>query len=140
MTRKKLWMAFVLIVVLAGAGFYFRNSLAALIGRQTTARAQTTDQAESTVTVRPATDSAQVSAAGNIALASQQAVVLQAEGIITQVPVKAGDEVAQGDLLVALDTTDLERAVRQAELDLAAKQADLDNLVQPAAPADVASA
>ncbi|MCL4300862.1 MAG: efflux RND transporter periplasmic adaptor subunit [Anaerolineae bacterium] len=140
MTRKKVWLALVLIIVLAGAGFYFRNSLAALIGRQSTARAQTPDQTESTVTVRPATDSAQVSAAGNIALASQQAVVLQAEGIITQVPVKAGDEVASGDLLVAMDTTDLERAVQQAELDLAVKQADLDTLLQPAAPADIASA
>jgi HlyD family secretion protein len=139
MTRNKAWLVFVLIILLAGAGFYFRSSLAGLIGRQSTAQART-DQAESTVTIRPAADSAQVSAAGNIALTSQQAVVLQAEGIITQVPVKAGDEVAAGDLLVALDTTNLERAVQQAELDLAVKQADLDLLLQPATPADIASA
>ncbi len=67
-------------------------------------------------------------------------VVLQTEGIITQVLVKPGDQVAKGDLLVALDTTSLERAVRQAELDLAAKQAELDKLVQPAAPDEVAAA
>lgn len=140
MKSKKIWLIIALLIALAGVGFYYRNLLLGLINRQSTAQAQTTNQAESTVTIRPATDSAQVSAAGNIALASQQVVVLQADGIITQVPVKAGDEVAAGDLLVALDTVDLEQAVLQAELDLAASQAALDQLIQPASAADVAAA
>ncbi|MBI1880645.1 MAG: efflux RND transporter periplasmic adaptor subunit [Chloroflexi bacterium] len=140
MKSKKMWILLAVVIALVGAGFFFRDSLAALTGQRTAARSQAADQAESTVTIRPATDSAQVSAAGNIALTSQQAVVLQADGIITQVPVKPGDEVAAGDLLVALDTIDLERAVQQAELDLAAKQAELDKLVEPAAPAEVVAA
>lgn len=141
MNSKKVWISLLIILVLAGVGFYYRYPILRLMGQQRTAQAQAqTDQADSTVAIRPATDSAQVSAAGNIALASQQAVVLQEEGIITQVPVKAGDKVAAGDLLATLETSDLERAVKQAELDLAAKQTDLDKLVQPAAPADMASA
>lgn len=140
MKSKRIWLIIVLLIALAGVGYYYRNLLPGLLGRQSTAQAQSTEQAQGTVAIRPATDSAQVSAAGNIALASQQVVVLQVAGIVTQVPVKAGDEVSKGDLLVALDTTNLERAVQQAELDLAAKQAELDKLVQPASTADVSAA
>jgi HlyD family secretion protein len=140
MKSKKVWISLIIILALAGAVFFYRNALLGLLGRQTSAQARTTTEAESTVAIRPAADSAQVSAAGNIALASQQVVVLQVDGIITQVPVKAGDEVAAGSLLLALDTTNLERAVQQAELNLAAKQAELDQLIEPAAPAEVTAA
>ncbi len=67
-------------------------------------------------------------------------MVLQVDGVVTQVAVEVGDQVAAGDLLVALDTTDLERALRQAELSLANSQAQLDKLLEPAEPAEVASA
>src|SRR6185503_7669631 len=111
MNSKKVWISLIIILALAGAGFFFRDSLASLMGRQASAQATTREQTESTVTIRPAAEVNNVSAAGNIALAGQQAIALQVEGIVTQVAVKAGDEVAAGDLLLALDTADLERAV-----------------------------
>jgi HlyD family secretion protein len=48
--------------------------------------------------------------------------------------------VAVDDLLVALDTTDLERAVAQADLKLADAQAQLDTLLEAADAAEIASA
>lgn len=140
MKSKKVWIVFVLIVALAGAGFFFRDSLALLMGRQASAQATTREQTESTVTVRPAAEVNNVSAAGNIALAGQQAVALQVEGIVTEVAVRAGDEVAAGDLLLALDTADLERAVHRAELTVDTSQAALDKLLEPSTKADIAAA
>jgi HlyD family secretion protein len=138
MKNKKIWIIVTVLIVWLGLGFFFRGSLLALTGRQAATR--TANQASSTVTIRPASELNQVNAAGSIALVSQQAVVLQVSGIITQVAVKVGDTVHPGDLLVSLDTTDLARAVQQARLTVASSQAALDKLVQPAKAEDVASA
>jgi RND family efflux transporter MFP subunit len=147
MKSKKVWIALIVFIALVGVGFYFRNDLLSRIGRQTDSANSAQqpggrfDPASLTTTsIRPATESAQVSASGNIALSSQRPVVLEVDGIITLVPVDVGDEVAIEDLLVALDTSDLERAVAQAELSLASSQAQLDQLLEPADPAEVASA
>jgi HlyD family secretion protein len=148
MNSKKVRILFVLIIIaLLGAGYYLRADIAGLLGQGSgaTASAQgpggTVDLANITTTaIRPASEADQVSAAGNIQLSSQRPVVLQADGIVTQVAVEVGDEVAADDLLVALDTADLERAVKQAELNLASAQAQLDELLEPADPAEIASA
>ncbi|MGC8879221.1 MAG: HlyD family secretion protein [Anaerolineae bacterium] len=93
-----------------------------------------------TTPIRRATDTNSVSAAGNIELAAEYPVVLQVGGIVSQVAVQVGDVVAAGDLLIALDTTDLERAVTRAELNLSSAQAQLDKLREPADPAEIAAA
>jgi len=93
-----------------------------------------------TTIIRPATDTAQVSAAGNIEVASQYSAMLRVAGIVTKVMVEVGDTVKAGDLLVAMDTADLERAVQIAQLNLASSQTSLDKLREPADPADIASA
>jgi HlyD family secretion protein len=145
--NKKVWMALILIIALAGAGYFFRADILSLIsgGTGSPTRAQGLgsrfDPANLTTTaIQPASEAAQVSAAGNIELSSQRPVVLQVDGIVNQVAVGVGDVVAANDLLVVLDTTDLERAVKQAELNLASAQAQLDNLQEPPDPAEVASA
>jgi HlyD family secretion protein len=147
MKNKRVWMVLILIVALAGAGYFFRTNILSLIGGQTAsaARAQRAGQAFDpanlpTTAIRPASEAAQVSAAGNIELSSQRPVVLQVEGNVDQVAVQVGDVVDAGDLLVALDTTDLERAEKQAELNLASAQIQLDSLKEPADAAEVASA
>jgi len=96
--------------------------------------------AMTTTPIRAATDTNSVSAAGNVELAAEYPVVLQVGGIVSQVAVQVGDKVTAGDLLVALDTTDLERAVTRAELNLASAQAQLDKLREPADPAEIAAA
>jgi HlyD family secretion protein len=139
MKSKNIWI--LLIIALVVVGFFFRGSLTALLESQVDAQTNATEQqGEGTVTIRPATDTTQVSAAGNITLAEQQAVVFQVSGIVTEIAVDVGDEVAAGDLLVALDATDLERAVQRAELDVETSQAELDQFLEPANPAEIASA
>lgn len=140
MKSKTLWISLIVILVLGAGAYLFRSRLPGFTSQQAAAQTNTTKQTESTITIRPATDIAQVSAAGNIALSSQQSAVLQVEGIVKEVAVDVGDEVAQGDLLVALDTADLERAVRRAELALKTSQAQLDKLLEPANSADLAAA
>jgi len=140
MKSKLIWISLAILLLAAG-GFIFRSNILALAGGQTeTEEEAAASQTETAVAIRPATDVAQVSAAGNIELADSRSVVFQVEGIITEIAVDVGDEVAAGDLLVALDTLDLARAVEQAELTVAVQQAQLDTLHDPADPAEVAAA
>jgi HlyD family secretion protein len=150
MRNKKVWIGLVVLIVLLGAGFYFRTNIISLVTGQNANRLRGQGQAQgqsggffdpaNLTTIQPGNRVGQVSAAGNIALISQRSVVLQAGGIVTQVPVKVGDVVAAGDLLVALDTTDLQRAVDQAKLTLDNAQLALDKLKEPPDPAEIAAA
>jgi HlyD family secretion protein len=144
--RKRTWIFAIVVIALAAAGYYYFYILR---GQQPVALPQIAGGASSgganptavvTTTIRPASELGQVSAAGNVDLSNVQQVVLQVQGTIVTVPVKVGDVVKPGDVLLTLDTTDLERAVRQAEASLAASQAALDKLTQPPLPADLAAA
>jgi multidrug efflux pump subunit AcrA (membrane-fusion protein) len=134
------WITLVAIIMLAVAGYFLRTNIANLINGQTSSTALAQGTELTTTTIRLASEADQVSAAGNIELSSQRPVVLQASGIVSQVAVEVSDEVAANDLLVALDTTDLERAVKQAELNLADARAQLDELLEPADQAEIVSA
>ncbi len=145
MKNKKVWIALVAIIALIGAGYYFQADILSLINGLTGATSAQTPEgfdpnSAMTTTVRPASEATGVSAAGNIELSSQRPVVLQVGGIVTQVAVEVGDEVDVGDLLLALDTTDLERAVAQAELSLAEAQTQVDEMLEPADASEIASA
>jgi HlyD family secretion protein len=147
MKSKKIWIGLVVIIALVGVGYYLRDDIWSLINRRTGAAASAQEPGSGfdpanlpTTAIRPAGDAAGVSAAGNIELSSQRPVVLEVDGIVTQVAVEVGDLVAADDLLVALDTTDLERAVAGAQLSLANAQAQLDQLLEPADSAEIASA
>jgi len=147
MKNKKVWIGLIVLIALVGAGYYFRANILGLLNGQTDTTTRTQepgggfDLADITTTaIRPASEGAGVSAAGNIELSSQRPVVLQVAGIVSQVAVEVGDLVTADDLLVALETTDLERAVKQAELNLASAQAQLDELLESADPAEIASA
>lgn len=94
-----------------------------------------------TTQIRAAADvTGQVSAAGNIQLASQQFVVLETNGIVQEMAVRVGDDVAAGDLLAALNPADAEKAVERALLSLASAQLSLEKLYDETDPADIASA
>jgi HlyD family secretion protein len=146
MKHRKVWMGPIALIALLGTGLFFRGDILSLANGLTgiAASAQTPEGFDpenlTTTAIRPASETAGVSAAGNIELSSQRPVVLEVEGIVTQVGVVVGDEVAVGDLLVALDTTELERAVAQAELSLANAQSQLDQLLEKVDPAGIASA
>ena len=128
------------ILVVLGVGallFIYRGGpFGTLIGQQAASAATSVE----TVAVRPANDVVRISAAGNISAPTQQPVVLQVDGIVTEVAVEPGDKVAAGDVLAVLDTSDLKRAVQQAALDLAARQAELEQLTAPPDEQEVAAA
>jgi HlyD family secretion protein len=81
-----------------------------------------------------------LTAAGTIELISKRQVVLQVDGTVSQVAVREGETVSAGALLIALDATDLQRAVSRAELDVATARADLKKLTDGSSPAEVAAA
>ena len=93
-----------------------------------------------TTLIRTAADvTSQVSAAGNIQLSAQQFVVLKTNGVVQEMAVRVGDDVAAGDLLAALDPVDAEKAVERALLNLASAQLSLEKLYDETDPADIAS-
>jgi HlyD family secretion protein len=61
-------------------------------------------------------------------------------GAVHQVAVQVGDTVAAGDLLLALDTVELERAVRRAEIEFESARLELAKLGQAAAAGNLAVA
>ncbi len=138
MKSKRLWIIVIVTAVLLGAGYLYRSTLIGLVNPQATQ--STAQAAANTVSLRPATDLTVVSAAGNIALASEEAAMFEVEGVIDEVMVEVGDEVKTGDLLATLKTTDLERAVERAELALDVKKNALDKLLEPASAAEIAAA
>lgn len=140
MKNKKVWIILAAVVVLAGAGFIFRDSLLGLVNQQATEQARAAALEANTVTVRPATDLTVVSAAGNIALAEEEAAMFEVAGVIDEIFVEVGDEVTSGDLLATLKTTDLERAVERADLALQVKKNSLDKLMEPATAEEIAAA
>ena len=81
-----------------------------------------------------------VSAAGNLALVEEYYVALEVDGVVEKIAVDIGDTVAAGDLLLQLDTTDLERALAQAELAAEKAQLALDELRTPATVTEIAQA
>jgi HlyD family secretion protein len=136
MKRGLIWFSGLIIIVLIGVGLFLSGDVA--LGPATSSAQQPTPVP--TATIRPATQVAQVSAAGNVDLAVQQPVVFQVSGTVDSVPVQVGDNVKPGDTLVSLDTTVLQQAVQQAQLTVGQDQAQLDDLVAPPLQADVQAA
>jgi multidrug resistance efflux pump len=81
-----------------------------------------------------------VSVTGEVVPAVWTTVSARIGGPVIELPVEPGDEVAAGDLLVRLDCTDAELAVRQAELAVEAAQAQLALVEASPLPEQVAVA
>jgi multidrug efflux pump subunit AcrA (membrane-fusion protein) len=81
-----------------------------------------------------------VSASGNLALKEVRSAVMETGGIVAEVNVEVGDAVTAGQVLLTLDTTDLERAADQAELNVEAARLALDDVQTPATASELAEA
>lgn len=81
-----------------------------------------------------------VSVSGEVTPETWAMLSVQTGGTVSEVLVEPGDEVAAGDLLVRLDTTDAALAVQEAEANLASAQAELARLQALPRPQDVAAA
>lgn len=149
--RGSRWFSLLLIVgVLAGGGYYVWNytTLPAQIpwpeAQTLAAGATATETAPTdlaTVTIQQADlVVSQVSASGSIQLIDERPVVLASGGMVEQVAVAVGDTVRQGDVILTLDTTALERAAKLAELDVAAAQNQLAAITEAASAGELAVA
>ena len=129
MIRKySLHFVIALLIVAAGGAGYLRFF--------STANEEQADSAPSLATgaeatrIRPAdTTLGQTKAAGNIRLTEINRAVVQVDGFVADVLVEVGDAVSSGDLLVALEQDDLERALEQARIVLASAELKLRELL-----------
>lgn len=138
-SNRKWWIigGVVIAAVVVAAVLYFRQQA------QATAEPQTGD----VVTAFVGDLSSSATASGQVLSQREAQLSLQTAGIVETVNVRVGDEVAAGDVLIALDTTDLALNIANAEQLVRIRQASLDGLLEgargteiTAAQADVASA
>lgn len=129
---KWIWIAAAIVIIGGMAAVFFtRSSDTAASAEEEigeTAVAFLGDLAES------ATASGQVQAQQNAGLS------LATSGIVEQVNVAVGEAVTQGDILIQLDRTALERAVLSAEQDVAIAKANVSNLLADPNSAELAAA
>ncbi len=117
MKRNVLIIAIVVVVVLVIAGIFG--------WQQMTASAATATKIQTT-TVQRGTLVATVNAAGNVSAPNEATMAFQTTGKVAQVPVQIGDKVKKDQLLLQLDTADLQLALQTAQTSLASEQANFD--------------
>lgn len=117
MKRKLLIGGVVVALALSAIGAYVWQSQAA--ARTTTASVQTT-------MVRRGSLAATVSAAGNVSAVNQIAVAFQTSGVVAQINTTVGALVKKDQVLMELDSTDLNLALRSAQTNLASAQANYE--------------
>jgi HlyD family secretion protein len=115
--RNLLIIGLVIIVVLIVAGFFSFQQMKA--SAAATASIQT-------ATVQRGNLVASVNAAGNVTAPNAAALGYQTTGTVAHVPVKIGDAVKKDQLLMQLDTTDMQLALETAQTNLASAQANFD--------------
>jgi HlyD family secretion protein len=93
-----------------------------------------------TATITKGTLTATVNATGSIQPESNLKLSFNLPGTVTQVSVKAGDVVKQGDVLGKLDTADLELSLAQARAELAVAAAGYSRTIEGPRQADIDAA
>lgn len=111
----------VIVVVLVGAGWWYRS-------KNSTA---TTPQ-YITAAVTRGTLTTSVSGSGQVSASSQIDLKPEVSGRVISVAVHPGDQVKQGQLLAQLNAGDAYKSVRDAQLSLESAQLSLKKVVQPA--------
>ena len=129
MRRYALWA--LALVVIAGAAvggfFWFRRQ----ISDASSVEVLRTDRV-----VRDALDIT-VSASSQIASKATTAVMLNTTGTVSRIWVSLNDAVSTGQRLVTMETTDLERALKQAEIALEQAELALSTVTEPTDPEDI---
>ncbi|MBI5301316.1 MAG: efflux RND transporter periplasmic adaptor subunit [Chloroflexi bacterium] len=118
MKREMTMVLIVVLVIVAVSGF--------LGWQKVSANAAAASVRLQTATVERGTIAATVSAAGNVAAPEDAVMAFQTSGRVAKVNVQIGDRVKKGQLLMELDTTDLDLALKTAKVNLASSQASLD--------------
>jgi len=110
------------VIILAGGGYYWyqRTHQAPVVTRYVLGAA-----AKGTVIVN-------VSGTGQVEVSDQVDVKPKVSGDLLAVNVKVGQEIKAGDIIARLDSTEAQKAVRDAKTNLETAQLSLDKLKQPA--------
>jgi RND family efflux transporter MFP subunit len=116
--QNVLIIVIVVVIVLVAAGF--------LGLRQMNASAASTTRIPTT-TVQRGTLVATVDAAGNVSAPQQASMAFQTTGRVVKVNYQIGDKVKTGDIVMELDTSDLQMALKTAQASLASAQANYDS-------------
>ncbi len=117
MKRNVIIIAIVVVIVLGIAGFFG--------WQQMTARAATTARVQ-TQPVQRGSIVATVAAAGNLSAVRSASLAFEQSGRVTKVNVQVGDTVKAGQVLMELDTSDLQFSLRNAQSQLDSAQANFD--------------
>lgn len=133
MKRWPVLLAVVSVLVLVGGAGYFGTR--SVQGASTSAA-----QAPTTVDVTRGEVQQTVTAPGRFVAAHQVTLEAGVSGQIVEVPVRAGDPVQTGDLLVQIDPGPLAEAVAAAEADLEIARAQRAQLQAGPAAAELAAA
>lgn len=130
---RKLFIVALVLAVLGAAGYFGYREFERR-------RAEASKPQYETVTVTRGDISATVSATGAVLPEREVNLTFAATGIISEINAGIGEAVKAGEVLAALDTTDLELAVKQAEIGVTQAQAQLQQLNEGPAAADVTAA
>lgn len=130
---RKLLIIVLVLAVLGAAGYFGYQELQRR-------RAEASKPQYDAVTVKRGDISATISATGAVLPERELSLGFSAAGEISEVNARIGEPVKEGEILAALDTTDLELAIRQAEVGLAQAEAQLQQLNEGPNAADVAAA
>jgi HlyD family secretion protein len=114
--------------------------VAVTVWRRQQAQASESEEETRTAVVERGTLLVAVSASGGVEPQSSVGLTFETPGRVTDVPVKVGDRVENGDLLAQLDTRQLELQVHQAQAALAAAEAQLAQIEAGPRPEEVAAA
>jgi HlyD family secretion protein len=127
MVKKIVIGVVVAAIVLAGGAWFYTSYLA--------------PQPEPEIAEETEEEVTQIVAATGIVLPSRWATLsFRTSGVVREVLVTEGDQVQEGQLLVQLDSSDLEDVVAQAEAGLATAQATLAQVEAPARSEELAMA
>ena len=83
------------------------------------------------ITVQRGNLTIDITAADNLALSAREDLPFQTAGFVKEVLVEEGDAVEKGQVLVSLDTTSLELAVKEEEIDLEIATSDFREITYP---------
>jgi HlyD family secretion protein len=120
MKRNVLIIGVVIIVVVVLAVFFGIRQLNANAATASTVRAQT-------ATVQRGTLLATLAQAGNVSAPTISSVAFSTSGRIAKVNVQVGDKVKAGQVLMSLDSTDLQLALKTAQASVSNAQGSLSN-------------
>ncbi len=118
MKRNGLIIALVVVALLALVGLFGWRQMKA--NAAAAPRVQTSPVTRGTLV-------ATVNAAGNVSAPEEAAMSFQSSGRLAKVNVQVGDKVKANQLLMQLDTTDLQLALKTARANLASAQANFDS-------------